>query len=230
MPLEIGFQNFARRNEEKKRRPKRNERDGDKDDHTHTQSGKKREKGMATTYMMRLPWLLVLTNCRILKAEYLPNEFLAQMHVFNTSENRRRRTRREQMPYRNTKAPNPNSRSLIPRTLGQHILKWLVGTRDLRAQWSRFVFCFFLWNFGGNKTKQKRQSRHIYRIRSWRSPKKTKQDFMKFLFSCLAFSQFSPSYDFFFFSFLFLSSKDFFFLFLFLLLSSNRFKPKILNK
>jgi hypothetical protein len=53
---------------------------------------------------------------------------------------------------------------------------------------------------------------------------------MKFLFSCLAFSQFSPSYDFFFFSFLFLSSKDFFFLFLFLLLSSNRFKPKILNK
>jgi hypothetical protein len=55
MPLEIGFQNFARRNEEKKRRPKHSERDGDKDDHTHTQSGKKREKGMATTYMMRLP-------------------------------------------------------------------------------------------------------------------------------------------------------------------------------
>jgi len=61
--------------------------------------------------------------------------------------------------------------------------------------------------------------------------KNTKQDFMKFLFSRLAFSQFSPSYDFLFFSFLFLSSKDFFlFLFLFLLLSSNRFKPKIVNK
>ncbi len=48
----------------------------------------------------------------------------------------------------------------------------LVGARDLRPLSSRFVFCFFLWNFGGNKTKQKRQSRHIYRIRSWRSPKK----------------------------------------------------------
>jgi hypothetical protein len=35
--------------------------------------------------------------------------------------------------------------------------------------------------------------------------KKTKQDFMKFLFSRLAFSQFSPSYDFLFFS-LFVSS------------------------
>ncbi len=28
------------------------------------------------------------------------------------------------MPYRNTREPNPNSRSLILRTLGQHILKW----------------------------------------------------------------------------------------------------------
>jgi hypothetical protein len=61
--------------------------------------------------------------------------------------------------------------------------------------------------------------------------KKTKQDFMKFLFFRLVFSQFSPSYDFLFFSFLFFFSKDFFlFLFYFLLLSSNRFKPKILNK
>jgi hypothetical protein len=65
----------------------------------------------------------MLTNWRNLKAEYLPNEFLAQMVVCKTPENRRRRIRREQMPYRNTKAPNPNSRSLIPRTLGQHILK-----------------------------------------------------------------------------------------------------------
>ncbi len=42
---------------------------------------------------------------------------------------------------------------------------------------SLFVFCFFLWNFGGNKKnkKQKRQSRHIYRIRSWRLPKTEKQ-------------------------------------------------------
>jgi hypothetical protein len=43
--------------------------------------------------------------------------------------------------------------------------------------------------------------------------KKTKQDFMKFLFSRLAFNQFSPSYDFPFFFFLFLFSKDFFFSF-----------------
>jgi hypothetical protein len=43
--------------------------------------------------------------------------------------------------------------------------------------------------------------------------KKTKQDFMKSLFSCLAFGQFSPSYDFLFFSFLFLFSKDFFLFF-----------------
>ncbi len=54
---------------------------------------------------------------------------------------------------------------------------------------SRFVFCFFLRNFGGKKEeKQKRQTRHIYTIRSWRSPKKTKEDCMKFLFS--------PSYNF----------------------------------
>jgi hypothetical protein len=39
---------------------------------------------------------------------------------------------------------------------------------------------------------------------------KTKQDFMKFLFSRLTFSQFSPSYGFLFFSFLFLFSTDFF--------------------
>ncbi len=56
-------------------------------------------------------------------------------------------------------------------------LNILVGARDLRPLWSRFVFCFFLWNFGGNKTKQKRQSCHIYRIRSWRSPKKYKAGF-----------------------------------------------------
>ncbi len=115
-------------------------------------------------------------------------------------------------------------------TQGYYISR-LVGTRDFRALWSRLVFCFFLRNFGGNKTKQKHQSHHIYRICSWRSPKKTKQDLMKFLFSRLAFSQFSRSYDFLFFSFLFLFSKDFFLiLFFLLLLSSNRFKPKILNK
>ncbi len=75
---------------------------------------------------------------------------------------------------------------------------WWIRTRvDL-------FFVFSSGISGGTKTKkQKRQSRHIYRIRSWRSPKKTKQDFFKFLFSHLASSQFSPSYDFLFFSFLF---------------------------
>jgi hypothetical protein len=114
------FKNFGQRNEKKKRRPKHSERDGDKDDHTHTQSGKKREKGMKTTYMMRLPWFLVLANCRILKTEYLPNEFLAQILVMQhawkqTKENKKRGNA---PPYKNTKAPNPNSRSLIPRTPG----------------------------------------------------------------------------------------------------------------
>jgi hypothetical protein len=44
MPLEIGFQNFARRNEEKKRQPKHSKRDGDKNDHTHTKREEKRER------------------------------------------------------------------------------------------------------------------------------------------------------------------------------------------
>jgi hypothetical protein len=84
------------------------------------------------------------------------------------------------------------------------------------------VDLFFVFSsriLGGNKTKQnKTKAAKVaifteFRIRSWRSPKKkkTKQDFMKFLFSRLAFSQFSPSYYFilFSFSFLFLFSKDF---------------------
>ncbi len=40
---------------------------------------------------------------------------------------------------------------------------------------SRFVFCFFPPEFWGKEQKKKRQIRHIYRIRSWRSPKKKKQ-------------------------------------------------------
>jgi hypothetical protein len=106
MPLEIGFQKFRTEEREKKAPTKtqwKRRRQRRPNTHTHTQSGKKREKGMATIYMMRLPWFLVLTNCRILKAEYLPNEFLAQMLVCNTPENRRRRTRREQMPYQSAK-------------------------------------------------------------------------------------------------------------------------------
>ncbi len=88
------------------------------------------------------------------------------------------------------------------------IIYILVGTRDLRAQWSRFVAIFTEFVLGDRQ-------------------KKTKQDFMKFLFSRLAFSQFSPSYDFLFFSFLFLFSKDFFFVSLF---SSSSFLEQIQAK
>jgi hypothetical protein len=38
--------------------------------------------------------------------------------------------------------------------------------------------CFFVFSSGvlGEKKKQKHQSRHIYRIRSWRSPKQNKTE------------------------------------------------------
>ncbi len=102
---------------------------------------------------------------------------------------------------------------------------WHSGTVKL------ICFLFFPPEFWGKQNKTKApKSPYLQNLFLEIAKKKTKQDFMKFLFSGLTFSQFSPSYDFLFFSFLFLFSKDFFlFLFFFLLLSSNRFKPKILN-